>query len=127
MTQRAGSGYDTLFAYRVSHSSMNEITSPPAPNVRLTPAPIAVGRNCWRVEQVSRASIIVDADDYFEAARQAMLSAKHRIMLIGWDFDARIKFGHPESSDDGPQMLGLFVLWMIECRTELQLLLLWMV
>lgn len=45
---------------------------------------------CWRVERSTRATVIVDADDYFRAARQAMMKAKTQILLIGWDFDARI-------------------------------------
>lgn len=103
---------------------MKEVTPPPAPDITLTPAPVTVGKNCWRIEQASRASIIVDADDYYQAARQAMVSAKHRIMLIGWDFDTRIKFGHAGPGDDGPEKLGAFVLWLIERRPELEFYLL---
>ena len=47
-------------------------------------------RDRWRVARADKASVIVDADDYFQAGRLAMLAARHRIMLIGWDFDARI-------------------------------------
>lgn len=48
----------------------------------------------WRVEQATRAAVIVDADDYFTALRSAMLKAQKRILLVGWDFDARINFAH---------------------------------
>ena len=48
------------------------------------------GRNCWRIERAQRASLIVDAADYFRLARQAMLKARAQILLIGWDFDTRI-------------------------------------
>ena len=54
------------------------------------------GANCWRIERADRAALIVDAADYF-AARAAMLKAKRRIMLIGWDFDARIRLGDAET------------------------------
>ena len=53
------------------------------------------GRNCWRVETADRMAFIVDAADYFDAVRAAMLKARHRIMLIGWDFDPRIRLGDP--------------------------------
>lgn len=53
----------------------------------------------WRIEQATRAAVIVDADNYFNAAREAMLEARERIMLVGWDFDARIKLG--DTSNDG--------------------------
>ena len=48
------------------------------------------GRNCWRIERAGKALVIVDAADYFRIARQAMMAAQHQILLIGWDFDARI-------------------------------------
>jgi hypothetical protein len=38
--------------------------------------------NCWRVERASRATVIIDAADYFRAARAAMMAAEHRIMLV---------------------------------------------
>ncbi|MEG3175924.1 phospholipase D-like domain-containing protein [Sphingomonas sp. RB3P16] len=69
------------------------------------------GSNCWRIEPATRVSVIVDADDYFRVARDAMLNAKHRIMLIGWDFDARIRLGDV-GQDDGPEQLGAFVSWL---------------
>lgn len=47
------------------------------------------GRTCWRIEQTNRRAVIVD--EYFRFAKAAMLKAKHTIMLIGWDFDTRIK------------------------------------
>lgn len=77
------------------------------------------GRNCWRIEAASRAAVIVDAADYFAAARTAMLNAERRIMLIGWDFDARIKL-----APDEPMTLGQFVLSLVKRRPELEIYLL---
>jgi phosphatidylserine/phosphatidylglycerophosphate/cardiolipin synthase-like enzyme len=82
-------------------------------------AELEPGRNCWRIERASRASVIVDAADYFEAARKAMLAAEHRIMLIGWDFDARIKLGPDET-----MKLGNFVLSLVKRRPGLHVYLL---
>ena len=48
------------------------------------------GRKYFGLEIADHASVIVDADAYFAAVRSAMLKAKKRIVLIGWDFDARI-------------------------------------
>lgn len=70
------------------------------------------GRNCWRIERATRATVIVDADDYFEAARAAMLKAKKQILLVGWDFDARIRLGDA-SSDDGPEQVGALLSWLV--------------
>ncbi len=71
-----------------------------------------------------RAAVIVDADDYFRVARAAMLAAEHRIMLIGWDFDARIRLGRGERTDDAPAELGAFILHLVKRRPSLQIYLL---
>lgn len=82
-------------------------------------AELETGRNCWRIERASRACVIVDAADYFAAARKAMLAAEHRIMLIGWDFDARITLGPDEK-----MKLGDFVLSLVKRRPGLEVYLL---
>lgn len=84
---------------------------------------VSVETNSWRLAEARRASLIVDADDYFRAARLAMLEARHRIMLIGWDFDARIHLGR-ESKAEGPERLGEFVLWLVKRRPDLEIYLL---
>ena len=66
---------------------------------------VSLETNSWRVADAQRASLIVDADDYFQAGRLAMLAARRRIMLIGWDFDARIRLGGP-SGLEGPTLRG---------------------
>ena len=80
------------------------------------------GRNCWRIERADRAALIVDADAYFAAAREAMRGAKRRIMLIGWDFDARIRVG--DAKDGAPATIGDFILWLVKRRPELEVYLL---
>lgn len=89
------------------------------PPGRGTAAGLEPGRNCWRIARASRASVIVDAADYFETARKAMLAAEHRIMLIGWDFDARIKL-----EPDERMKLGEFLLWLVKRRPGLEIYLL---
>ena len=53
-----------------------------------------------------RAALVVDADDYFRTVREAMLKAERRIMLIGWDFDARIRIGEPGARMARPRRSG---------------------
>lgn len=81
------------------------------------------GSNCWQVAQARRAAIIIDADHYFAIARAAMGKARHRIMLIGWDFDARIKLGSGEA-DGGPDTVGDFILWLVERTPTLEIFIL---
>lgn len=83
---------------------------------------LSEGQNCWRIEDAGRFAVIVDADAYFNAARQAMLAARQSILLIGWDFDARIPIG--SGDDDGPEHLGDFILWLAKRRPELEIRLL---
>lgn len=81
---------------------------------------LEVGRNCWRIEQATQATVIVDADDYFKAARAAMLKAKKQILLVGWDFNARIRLGE-ECADEGPPEVGAFFSWLVDRTPGLQI------
>lgn len=79
------------------------------------------GENAWRVEHAERVAVIVDAEDYFRAARDAMLKAKHQILLIGWDFDARIRLAEPsEEAPDAPERVGPFISWLAQRNPQLQ-------
>ncbi|MGY1744300.1 phospholipase D-like domain-containing protein [Blastococcus sp. SYSU D00695] len=49
------------------------------------------GETCWRVERADRYAVFVDAADYFATLKAAVLSARRRVLLIGWDFDPRIR------------------------------------
>lgn len=76
--------------------------------------------NCWTTAKADQASIIIDADAYFQHARNIMLKAEKQLLLIGWDFDARIFLG--DNSEDGaPNRLGPFLSWLAEKRPELQI------
>ena len=82
--------------------------------------------NCWRVERADEFALLIDADDYFTAARAAMKAAKRSIVLVGWDFNARVTLGHPDIADDAPKGVGDFLLWLAHRNPDLQIrLLLW--
>jgi phosphatidylserine/phosphatidylglycerophosphate/cardiolipin synthase-like enzyme len=107
----------------VRPTSDNSVPGGHAPSRRAGPALLQPGRNCWRLARADRASVIVDADDYFAAARAAMLRAERQILLIGWDFDARVRLGTSDV-DDAPLVLGEFILWLVKERPELDIYLL---
>ena len=79
----------------------------------------------WRYARAKRASVIVDAADYFDLMQQAMLKARHRILLIGWDFDTRIhlargrKWYGKRGKGKYPSRLGSFILWLNRHRDDL--------
>ncbi|MET0238592.1 MAG: phospholipase D-like domain-containing protein [Sphingobium sp.] len=77
----------------------------------------------WRVSKAAQMSVIVDAEDYFRHARSAMLKAKRRIMLIGWDFDARIRLVHDETPGE-PPTVGEFIYWLVQRSPDLEVYLL---
>jgi phosphatidylserine/phosphatidylglycerophosphate/cardiolipin synthase-like enzyme/uncharacterized membrane protein YdjX (TVP38/TMEM64 family) len=77
------------------------------------------GRNCWRIEHAHRFSLLVDADAYFRAAREAIRSARHSIFILGWDIDSRMRLV-PEGANDGyPEPLGDFLHEVVAARPEL--------
>ena len=57
---------------------------------RLTRLDEGVEPGVWRYARAERATVVIDAADYFAAMQAAMLKARHRIFLVGWDFDTRI-------------------------------------
>ncbi|MFV0624782.1 phospholipase D-like domain-containing protein [Sphingomonas sp. ac-8] len=84
---------------------------------KATPA-LEPGRNCWRIEKASRAAVVVDADAYFRLARAAMRKAEQQLLLIGWDFDGRIKLV-TEEEDEAPARVGSFLEWLVEAQRGL--------
>lgn len=84
----------------------------------------------WRYARASRAHVVIDAADYFDLMRDAMLKARQRIFLIGWDFDSRIRLGKgrrwwnlPRRSRY-PARLGAFFIWLVRRTRALEIRLL---
>ncbi len=79
----------------------------------------------WCHAKATRAHPVIDAADYFEIIQAAMMNAKHRIMLIGWDFDTRIDLTRSRrKKDDPPKRLGDFILWLADRTPGLEIKLL---
>ncbi|KQT33457.1 phospholipase [Sphingomonas sp. Leaf412] len=74
----------------------------------------------WRVARATRAAVVIDADTYFRAARQAMLNARHQILLVGWDFDARINLAWDDDHPEAPTTVGDFIGWLVKRTPGLQ-------
>ena len=81
--------------------------------------PIAVeGENCWRIAHADKATLVVDAEDYFRLAAQMMGMARRRIIMIGWDFDTRIRLIQDGEKDRTPT-LGEFILQLARDTPQL--------
>ncbi|MEO3434418.1 phospholipase D-like domain-containing protein [Inquilinus sp. CAU 1745] len=79
------------------------------------------GETCWRIARAGRMTPIVDAADYFTAAKSAMMKARHSILLVGWDFDTRITLERDGHRQDAPNRLGRFLRWLVRERPDLRI------
>ena len=94
--------------------------SPACQSNRSPADPILVpGRTCWRMETADRVAVIIDAAAYFARIKAAILNARHTVMLIGWDFDTRIKLEPDDPMPGVPNELGDFLSWIVRVRPEL--------
>src|SRR5947209_9899164 len=84
------------------------------------------GRNVWRVEPASRASVLMDACSYFAAVRAALLQARRSVFVVGWDLDSRTRLvGVTCEPDAGwPVTLREFLTRLVDERAELTVYLL---
>jgi phospholipase D1/2 len=85
-------------------------------------------KNVWRIERFSRAAVLIDPATYFGAVRAALLKAKRRVFIIGWDIHSRTRLVGPAGhADDGyPEDFGGFLSALVKSRPELEVnLLLW--
>ncbi len=78
-------------------------------------------QNCWKIDKASKASVIIDAENYFRYLRRAMAKAKHRIILLGWDFDARVEMHDTEQEIVGPLEIGKYVDWLVRKNPNLHI------
>lgn len=67
------------------------------------------GHNCWRVEPCQRFAMLVDADAYFSALRQALARAAHSVFILGWDIDSRMRLSPDDPADGLPAELRDFL------------------
>jgi phosphatidylserine/phosphatidylglycerophosphate/cardiolipin synthase-like enzyme len=83
-------------------------------------APVLIpGRNCWTKAQAERASVLVDAAQYFRALDQAFARARRSIYIVGWDFDASIIL-RPDGPAHDRSELGPLLRSLVEARPDLE-------
>ncbi len=81
----------------------------------------------WRYVKADRARVIIDAADYFAVMQAAMLKARSRLLMIGWDFDTRIHLAAGRSwwqkafRRKYPSRLGSFIVWLTNHHDELEI------
>jgi phospholipase D1/2 len=89
------------------------------------PRLLAAGGNCWRIEQASRAALLVDADAYFRAFVEAARGARRSILIAGWDFHSRTRL-LCSNGQDCELELGRFLNERVRRQRELKVdILIW--
>lgn len=75
------------------------------------------GRNCWRLERAHRAAFLIDGANYYAAFREAVLQARHRIFILGWDIESNLRL----TRDGGDERsLGDFLNEVVSERPDLE-------
>jgi phosphatidylserine/phosphatidylglycerophosphate/cardiolipin synthase-like enzyme len=74
------------------------------------------GRNSWRLERAGRAAVLVDAAEYFKVLDHALRAARRSILIVGWDFDGRIRLC---PDDERCPSLGELLRSLVEAQPEL--------
>jgi phosphatidylserine/phosphatidylglycerophosphate/cardiolipin synthase-like enzyme/uncharacterized membrane protein YdjX (TVP38/TMEM64 family) len=80
---------------------------------------LQAGRNCWRIENAQRFSLLIDADIYFRAVREAIREARHSIFILSWDIDSRMWLVPGGANDGYPEPLGEFLHAVVSSRPDL--------
>ena len=81
----------------------------------------------WRYARARRVHVVIDGDDYFDMIQRAMLKARQRILLVGWDFDTRIHLSRGRRwwqkgwKRQFPLRLGSFIVWLSRRRPHLEI------
>lgn len=95
----------------------HEKDSAPAADAQSPPV-LAPGHNCCAVAEARRAAVLIDAENYFAALDDALRGAERSVMIIGWDFDARIRL-RPQDGSHSPT-LGDLLRSLVEGRPQLE-------
>ncbi len=82
-------------------------------------------RNCSAVVTADRATILIDAAEYYRRLEQSLRLARKSILIVGWDFDASISL-RPDCSE--AVSLGDFLRSLVEQCPDLKInILVWSV
>ncbi len=77
------------------------------------------GHNCWRISHASRAAFLIDGEAYFSALVSACEQARHSILLVGWDFDRRVRLLRDDGEHPFPVEAARFLDWLVRRRRGL--------
>ena len=79
------------------------------------------GRNCWRIAPANRVAFFIDGASYFTAFMSAVERARNSVLVVGWDFDSRIKLRQDEKHQGRSGELLPFLKEEISRRKDLNI------
>ena len=102
------------------------MTQPTDPSPASAHSILRPGDTCWRASTATRATLLVDGDEYFRALRSALLQARRQILIAGWDFDSRACLPRSptetlDGEDAAPEELGPLLGFLRRRRPELEI------
>lgn len=88
---------------------------------------LSPARNCRTLARAARAAVLVDGASYFTSLEAALRLAQRSILILGWDFDGRIRL-RPDTAEDVSPPLGDLLRQLVEARPDLEVhILVWSV
>ena len=88
---------------------------------------ILPGRTCGQVAEAARVALLIDGSAYFAALEAALAKARCSIVILGWDFDGRIRL-RPDRPGGPEGELGPYLRSLVERHPELEIrILVWSV
>ncbi len=89
------------------------------PTPSTAPGIVRPGRNCWKVDRADQFRCVQDAADYFKWVRQALLSARQTVFILGWDILSAVELD-PGAKDEAPTQLGELLTYIAKRRPRLR-------
>jgi phosphatidylserine/phosphatidylglycerophosphate/cardiolipin synthase-like enzyme/uncharacterized membrane protein YdjX (TVP38/TMEM64 family) len=93
----------------------------------VSPRILQDGKNCWKVAPAARVKLLIDGAAYFSAVAEVFARAEKSILILGWDFDSRVRLTpSAENPTAASQDLRSFLNALVERRRDLQIhILIW--
>lgn len=84
---------------------------------------LRAGDTCWKANSATRATLLVDGEQYFSALRSALLQARKQILIAGWDLDSRTVLPRlaGEADDGAPEELGELLGFIRRTRPDVEI------
>ncbi|TXC84352.1 VTT domain-containing protein [Paraburkholderia azotifigens] len=91
------------------------------PPTRTAPGLLRLNRTCERKEHAHHFRVLIDAAEYFETLRAAMIRARHSIYIVGWDIDSRLQLVPGGAPDGLPAQLADFLCALAQANRHLRI------